>query len=571
MRWRLVRLFVLFLCSALPALAEPSWNWRSTTENARVQSSVRIENLHFGDIPVEGARRKLYRGIPVDRDLGIEKFSVDTSVWNQTDRGAVQDKLSNRFGFERSRGVRWELREALLFSHSTGRLQPVWEARPVSDQIQYLFVDYLDPRTGELVWRKPLYRRLSAKVYPTSPYNGGSNDAPAEFRTLPGLTGLATQLSTGYMTVKRQQFTSGFDALDVDPNQDFENEAGFDLQPSSYNSSCTGSGALSCPNQAFDAVNVFYHVQGYREYIETLFAGIDETVTWAEDPIMVVVNAIGYDVDGDGQTSDETNNAFYSSFCTVDSYQGGCLLFNPPDAESYSGCGGLKDYYDLAREALVAVHEYQHYVTDHLTGMVRGASGPNVGDLLHEGYSDYFAVSHVSRTAATPNTTILEYGFQECPLYQRALGTLKVYDKDSSRTDPHFYGWTWASGLYSLQASLGVQVVDKIALKSLFFLPTNPTFLDAVEALVQADASLNDGVNASTIRTLFFDTLRFVGGSGNPFADVGQGVVNVGVSSCLSTSTPPSATSLVASFGMFLIWFASVLFGARTFFGTRVR
>jgi hypothetical protein len=548
-----------------------SWSWRADKgSGVRANPDVRIEALFFDGIPVVGVKRKFYRGVPLGRAFSEDKASIDVSSFTEESRRSRINELQKRWEIDRSIGVQWELTPALVYSRRKDQMIPAWEARASSDHAQYLFIDYLDPNDGKLIWRKPLYRK-AANVYATSPYNDGDNQAPLTSVTLPGISGAATAMSTQYMDVKRQQSdgSGGFDGVAVDPSFNFSGAGAFQTgaPDSTYysSSSCTG-GVTACPNQGFNAVNVFYHVEGYREYVASLLTDIGEEMDTSADPILVLVNAIGFDVDGDGQTSDEVNNAFFTPGCRSDSYSGACLLFNPPARREYLDCDGPQDFYDLAREATTAVHEYQHYLTDTVTGMESGVDGPNVGDILHEGYSDYFAVSHVSRTSGANPTTILQYGFQDCPHYQRTIGTLKTYEIASDRTDPHYYGWTWASGLYHLRQQIGVSIVDKIALKSLYYLPTDPSFLDAVEALVQADKELNSSANTLAIRTLFYETLHFNGGAPNPFSDLEKGIVSMGVTSCLSVPAISGAGGGVPTMLCGLMWLAGLILGTRRIF-----
>lgn len=565
-----VVLYVLLLVHIIAARGEArDWNWQDERAGRASRGTVRFESLYYGDVPVLGVKRKFYKGVPLDANLGIESASIDESVWSESDRADRIRELEAQWRTPGSRApadVRWDVRPVLTYSRQHRKVTPAWEATPSSTKIQFLYSKILEPRTGKMLEFRPKFRKISARVYDVSPLaDDGASDRPADTRTLPTLVA-ETTISTSYAHVRRQIWTgAAFQSIEVDPNTNFYNGGStpFEEDPDNYDSACSSTADDGCENQGFDAVNVFYHVENYRNRVDTLLTDIGETADF-DDPVRVLVNAIGFDTNDDGDTEDEVNNAFYTT-CNLDSASGPCLLFNPPEAANYVSCAaGTQQYFDLAREAIVAVHEYQHYITDTITGL---ASGDGIGDLLHEGYSDYFAVSQVTRLSGRSATTVLDYGFQNCPVIQRAIGSLKVFDNTSSRTDPHFYGWTWASGLYDLNVRLGSDIVDKIALKSLFYIPTTPSYVDAVEALVRADEALYSGEHKVAIRQLFYDQLRFVGGNPSPFSDFENRIASMGVSSCLSTPMGAKTASGLASLSAALLWICGLLIGVRRWRG----
>ncbi len=395
--------------------------------------------------------------------------------------------------------------------------------------------------------------------------------------TLTGLTG-STGLASGQFVVQRDQNTSAVTAVHVDPNTDFTAVTGFSESPAVYSHTCTGN-ATSCANQGFDAVNVYFHLTKFRTRLDRYFSEMGLSGGFSTDPLAVVINAMRLDFDNDGVATDEANNAaYYPLSCGTDANgvaMKRCLIFLRPGAVNSPSCGGAVQLYDLAREAVVVVHEYQHYVTDLIAELEPGTSAtPSVGDALHEGYSDYFAASHVSQES-NPNgsgsdvTRIGAYAFQKCSGVIRDLSQVRVYQNITNPSDPntdidpHNSGLSWASGLWDLRKKIGATSTDKIALRSEFFLSTRPSFFEAVEALVQADKSLNSGVNASLIREIFYKNVRFLGGTTDAFRDPVAGVVETGLRGCavaggddVQQNTPMAAT---ASSALFLIWLVMTL------------
>ena len=377
--------------------------------------------------------------------------------------------------------------------------------------------------------------------------------------SLTNLTG-DTQLRSNEFYVQRDQNVSSVSAVDIDPNTDFSEVSGFSELASDYAHTCTGE-ASECPNQGFDGINVYHHLSQYRERLNNYLAGMGVTAPFLLDPLPVVVNAMRVDFDGDGIKTDETNNAaYYSESCGKDAsgnVMNRCLIFLRPAAKSIDLCDGAVQFFDLAREAVVIVHEYQHYVTDTVSAMMPGTlQQPVVGDALHEGYSDYFAASHVSAQSETSVTRIGDYSFANCPALIRDVSRLRVfrnivdYSDPDTDADPHNSGLSWASGLWLLRSEIGTQTLDKIALKSLFFLSERPSFLEAVDALAIADETLNEGVHAARIREVFYKEVRFVGGSMDVFRDPSNAIVETGLRGC----AVGYSSSVKGSAAAFLIW-----------------
>lgn len=440
--------------------------------------------------------------------------------------------------------------------------------------------------TGSVLKDLPTRRGSSTnKVYLASPLLSSTLTSV----TLPNVTsnGSINVLKGSFVEVRRQECdgtctssSSSVDTALVSINADtvFSDESGFSTDPTQYNYTCDSNGQSDqCPNQGFDGVMIYYHLEEYRTWMDSYLSsmGITSSSVLTRDRVQVVVNNISYDSDGDGKVGgDDTDNAFYiEQACTSDSASNGvCILFYRPS--SYTGvtstCGqNAVDFYDLAREAVVVTHEYQHYVTDSFTDLIPGTGTYNVGDMIHEGYSDYFGASYTSQKYGVADVTnVGAYAFQQCTTFTRQIATLLPFVNSTSSNgnnfaDPHISGITWASGLWSLRSSLGVSYVDKMALLSLTFIPQNAGFIDAVESLVRADSALG-GANSAAIRTLFYDTLTFFGGQANPYGS--NGTVDVGFGGCARVGWSPASGPL--SCLVWFLWFVGLRFGARWWNGS---
>lgn len=385
----------------------------------------------------------------------------------------------------------------------------------------------------------------------------------------------ASVLSNSFVHVYREQnIASGGDnhsLFDVDPQNTYANTGEFSLDPRT--AFYKGLTCTTCENQKFDAVNAYYHLNGFRQYISSLHSilGLTSSMnTLLNDPLSVIVNSLSTDFDGSGSGADDTDNAAYFSDTCRSGYTPEfprCLAILRSSVITTDQCTGSTatiELFHLAREANVIVHEFQHYITDHVTHLVGGTvSAPRVGDALHEGYSDYFGASQVTRASGVDSSSIGAYAFQQCTPFIRNISALHPYENSSNDTDPHYSGMTWASGLWFLRQSLGVTYTDELAIKSQFYIPPLAGFVDAVEALVQADKALSGGSNVTTIRTLFYTTLKFNGGDTSFFRDPVNGIADVGFHSCGGVS--PRKTSMQMSIIFFLVWLGGLLWLGRRF------
>jgi len=437
----------------------------------------------------------------------------------------------------------------------------------------------LDAATGDLLQeRRAVYwatTTRTAPVYlvspPAEPPGSGAQTGTLDTGTLIDLT-LASPLvlASEFFKVMRAQTTSStINLFDVSPEPPtaYSSQVGFSNDPASYAQTCASS---PCPNQEFDGLNVYYHLAKYRRRVTDNLAALGSTKVFPYDPLTVVVN-FPYIETSEGIISQ--NNAAYIKPC-VELSKDACLVFLRPGNTSSAKCGGSATLFGLAREGAVAVHEYQHYLTDTITGLTASTAGTNVGDALHEGYSDYFALSHISDDSGQNITRILRYAYQNCLASSRDLGTLVEFPTDpATAVKAHEGGLTWASGLWRLRTELGTQKADLLALKSQFFLPTNAGYIDAVEAVVKADQSLNAGANVTRIREIFYTTLKFIGNVSG-FRDTTTLVAEVGFRSCAGpTNSRGGAPGPAGALLALVAWVAVLLVlgraAARRFGGER--
>lgn len=328
---------------------------------------------------------------------------------------------------------------------------------------------------------------------------------------------------------------------------DYSGESSFKTVPTEYIDTCTGTDS-DCANQAFDAVNVFYHLQQFRVGISDYLSALG--LSLPNDPLFVVVNSKFVSF-GDGFD----NAGFIDEACGDGANENRCLVFLPPSrtTQSISGCSGAQTLNNLAREGFVIVHEYQHYLTDQFSGIEFGSG---VGDIIHEGYSDYAAASQLS-FLNNENITKGLVSFPECSGVQRDVANLLAYQETDAFRDPHYAGLSWASALWRLRGEFGPDDTNKLMklmLKSLTFHGANPGFVSSVESLVKADKALYGGTHVERIRQLLYSEVKFLGSAQGAFKNPASLEAYVGFKGCSSVALKRNGSSYLYSLICLLTW-----------------
>ena len=463
----------------------------------------------------------------------LEKYlNLDFEADSAEVRERVAGKLYLKLRSQMKRPLKsWKWEPILWKKDSASEFLPAYEIQLIYDnpfQVKNLIVEQT---TGDILvdYKKVRYAgdasRVNVKVYRQYATND-LNDLFGVSIT----TNSADTLTSSQLHVYRQENNSGVASLQEIKPFDYSASTDFKTDPSNFNSSCQSndtSAATPCANQAFDGVNVFYHLSQYRALV------VDPYVTATfPDPLVVVVNYYLFGEDKAG---------YFPEPCgTV----GGnviprCLTFGPPTGDCNSpsctplGCSNPPLVLNnLAREAFVIAHEYQHFVTDQLSGIESAGHSPRtVGDAIHEGYSDYGAATYLTN-ALGADTTLGLVSFPACTGFRRDVGTLRVYEEIPENSDEHMAGLTWASALWRLRKNLGAAIVDPLMLKSMSFLGSNPGFVSSVESLVKADLALNAGAHKNLIRQIFYSEAKFTGSETAPFKDPLTAEANLGFKGC---------------------------------------
>ena len=223
-------------------------------------------------------------------------------------------------------------------------------------------------------------------------------------------------------------------------------------------------------NDFFEAVMAYYHVDKSQRYVQSLDVGRDIQAV----PVRVNPHGLG--------TQDQSR-------------------YFPGLNGIAFGDGGIDD----AEDADVIWHEYGHAL---LQGSAPGLLNNNEGRALHEGWSDYWAVSYsrgLIEAGKVPERDwrkIFTWDGNESWL-GRVLNSQGHYPEDArcddGPCDIYNDGLIWATTLMEIYEDIGKEVTDRLNLASHGYLSAPVSFVDAAEALIQADLDLYDGEHLSSI------------------------------------------------------------------------
>ena len=227
-------------------------------------------------------------------------------------------------------------------------------------------------------------------------------------------------------------------------------------------------------DERFEAVMVYYHIDASQRYVQSLDIGRDIK----EAGIRANPHGLG-----------DRDQSVYSRFQNA-------LAF---------GDGGIDD----AEDAEVIIHEYGHALLDGSTA-VDIFERNREGGAIHEGWSDYWAVSYtrgLMESGAVPQGDWRKvFSWDGNVTWDgRYLQTSARYPEDTLcnnsviNCDIYSDGVVFATTLMSIWEELGQSVTDRLNLFSHAYLSPPATMVDAAEALLQADQDLYGGANTSVL------------------------------------------------------------------------
>ncbi|MBI1356906.1 MAG: hypothetical protein GC160_21410 [Acidobacteria bacterium] len=346
----------------------------------------------------------------------------------------------------------------------------------------------LDARSGEALYRAPLARHATARIYPRSPLHGDRElvDIPAEWLDEGGLVTLGNRVDA-------------FLDRDLDGEPDDEESPGLqggrafsETQEFDFESGEGLSGKNPRMFPAAAATNLFYHLN------QTLDAFYE--LGFTEEA-------------GNFQTSnfDHGGEGGDPVLASVQTSSGASFLPRPegvsPRLRTGIGSNGTlaqTDDFDLAYSRQTIIHEMAHGLTGRLIG------GPDrtdcldtqISDSLAEGWSDYYAISFTNDPVlgayddfALPLSGIRRQSYEGYTFQHQDLG--------NEGFEVHNDGEIWAAVLWDVRKQLGQETTDMLVTDALPLTACDPTMVDAKDAVLLADEQRFEGANQAVLQEVF--------------------------------------------------------------------
>ncbi|WP_036391244.1 M36 family metallopeptidase [Micromonospora chokoriensis] len=202
------------------------------------------------------------------------------------------------------------------------------------------------------------------------------------------------------------------------------------------------------------------------------------------------------------------------------------LFHDPTDSTDPVIAGNSGDSAD------VVYHEYTHGLSNRLVVDASGVStltGPQ-GGAMGEAWSDWYALDYLVNegltkdTAAPGQLVVGDYltaglGIRtqplDCPVGAKASicpgnpeagsggYTYGDFGRVSRGVEVHSDGEIWAETLWDLRTALGQSLSESLVTRAMELAPTNPSFLDMRNSILQADLVVNEGRKRAQIWKVF--------------------------------------------------------------------
>ena len=196
------------------------------------------------------------------------------------------------------------------------------------------------------------------------------------------------------------------------------------------------------------------------------------------------------------------NNANFGTPADGGSPRMQMYMFTPTPTAPFWGTS----YADGAMDGDVIAHEYGHGVSSRLVGGSDGTFGYGthlVHASLGEGWSDVVSYlrwgdavigEYVTSRAATGIRRVA---------YDTSTHTYSDYSPNAATGHPN--GEVWATMVYDIRAELGINTTAQLVFDGMKLTGDLPTFMDARDGIIAADAATNGGANYCLLWRIFAD------------------------------------------------------------------
>lgn len=357
----------------------------------------------------------------------------------------------------------------------------------------------VDAQDGSLLYHSSLVNDFSGLVYTSSPGASPVFDA----RVVAPFNGNPTASPSGWVDATSK--TRGNNVIAAtDLNHDNIVGAG-EVQPTA-----NVSGIFSFPfDPLIDAsmfreaavTNAFYLVNDFHD--RTYALGFTESAGNFQTNNFGRGGTGNDEVQIDVQDGGGLNNAVFSTAPEGSRPRITLFLFS-------FGAGPSRD---SAFDPSVIYHENTHGVANRTVG----GGSPSCLTLVQsagmgEGWGDFLAASflndpvigaYVTGNAAT--------GVRLASMASSTFTYARI--QDGTMTEIHAAGEIWAGALWDARTALGAAVINPLIVQGMKLTPCHPTMIQARDAIINADAILNGGVNRCALFTAFAGRLMGAGAS----------------------------------------------------------
>jgi extracellular elastinolytic metalloproteinase len=415
-----------------------------------------------------------------------------------------------------------------------------------SDDVELSVVDATSAR---ILWRADLVRSdvtgdgLAWESYPSTLVgNGGGTQQPVTF-PVRGQGKLSGNEAHVYLDV--------FDDGHPDPLDEIASESGLSWgHPAVLNTTSSGQNCRpkhACTwnrfvrgswkvNRRQSAVQTYHYLTHFHDHLLAAPIGFTEAAGNFE-----AFNASGHGRGGDAVQAQVFDGAAMNGGLPNKRHYNNANMFTRPDgaapvmqmylfhADAYSPrwvSGNAGD------DASIVYHEYTHGLSSRLVTFANGWEALNAWQSasMGEAWSDWYAMDllvdegwqtddpgpgDLKMSAHITGGQGIRYQAIDCTVGAAATRCPKAaasgpggftygdYTRVAGFPEVHSDGEIWAQTLWDLRRRLGVEAAEALVTRGLMLSPPEPSFLDARNAIVQADVVLNGGANAAAIWSVF--------------------------------------------------------------------
>ncbi len=365
--------------------------------------------------------------------------------------------------------------------------------RDDQNQQQYELV-LLDAQDGSLLGSYSLVDTFTGRVFNVNaqPTANQSTDT----RTVVSFDGNPAASPSGWVTTPGNK-TIGNNAVaatDLNANNTVGTN---ETQPTAVNNSFDFPFSATTDASNFKAAavaNAFFLVNDYHD--RTYLLGFTEASGNFQTSNFGKGGAQADPVNVDAQDGSGTNNANFST---------------PPDGQRprmqmflfslKNGTGGVRQDGDF--DPTVVYHENTHGLSNRLVGggTTRCLGGLQSGG-MGEGWSDWVAAAFLNNPVIGAYVTGNAInGIRTAPMSNSPWTYNDV--KNGTLNEVHKVGELWAATLWDVRTALGDATTQQLVVSGMKLTPCNPTMLNARDAIISADASINAGANKCAIWRAF--------------------------------------------------------------------